>query len=142
MTTIKSDTSSGRPALRRIALLALGCSLALVATPFSALRAADAQASQAAADKAPSLPLVPTFEKVASGENGPYVLNLKNVSKDAVTVSAQVIASVTFHATAKTRNLPDHAIESGQAWTITELAATDKVIISGKGFAPLELTVP
>jgi hypothetical protein len=135
------NTSLARPALRRIALLALGGALVLVATPFSALRAADAPASQPS-DKAPSLPLVPTFEKVTSGENGPYVLNLKNVSKDAVTVSAQVIASVTFHATAKTRNLPDHAIEAGQVWTITELAATDKVIISGKGFAPLELTVP
>jgi hypothetical protein len=139
---IKSNTSPACPALRRVALLSLGCALALVATQFCALRAADAPASQSAADKAPSLPLVPTFEKVTSGENGPYALNLKNVSKDAVTVSAQVIASVTFHATAKTRNLPEHAIEAGQVWTITELAATDKVIISGKGFAPLELTVP
>jgi len=131
-----------RRAACRIALLALGCALVLFAVPFSALRAADAPASPPAADKAPSLPLVPTFEKVTSGEDGPYVLNLKNVSKETVTASAQVIASVTFHAKAKTRNLPEHAIDPGEAWTITELAATDKVIVSAKGFAPLELTVP
>jgi hypothetical protein len=138
----KSYPSHARPAVCRIALLALGCALALVAAQLSALRAADGPASPPAADKAPSLPLVPSFEKVTSGEDGPYVLNLKNVSKDVVTASAQVIASVTFHATAKTRNLPEHAIDPGQVWTITELAATDKVIVSAKGFAPLELTVP
>ncbi len=138
----KSYPSHARPVASRIALLALGCALALVALQFSALRAADTPASAPAADKAPSLPLVPTFAKVTSGEDGPYVLNLKNVSKDVVTASAQVIASVTFHATAKTRNLPEHAIDPGQVWSITELAATDKVIVSAKGFAPLELTVP
>jgi hypothetical protein len=138
----KSNTTHACPDAFRIALLALACALALVALPSSALRAADAPASPPAADKAPNLPLVPTFDKVASGESGPYVLNLKNVSKDTVTASAQVIASVTFHATAKTRTLPEHAIDPGQVWTITELAATDKVIVSAKGFAPLEVTVP
>jgi len=138
----KSHNPYACPTLCRTTLLALGCALALVAVPFSTLSAADAPASPAAADKAPSLPLVPTFEKVTSGENGPYVLNLKNVSKDAITASAQVIPSVAFHATAKTRSLPERAIDPGQVWTISELAATDKVIVSAKGFAPLELTVP
>ena len=124
------------------ALVALGCALVLTVAQVPAAQAADTAAMKPVADKAPSLPLAPTFEKVTSGENGPYVLNLKNVSKDAITASAQVLPSVTFHATAKVRNIPDHVIDSGQVWTITELAATDKVIISAKGFAPLELTVP
>jgi len=93
-------------------------------------------------DKAPSLPLTYSFEKVTDPDTGPYVLNLKNVSGDAIKVSAQVLSSVTFHANSKVRNLPEHAIDPGQVWTITELAATDKVTITAKGFAPLELTVP
>ena len=139
---IKLNTSSVRSAFFSRALVALGCALILTVAQVPAVLAAEAAVTQPVADKAPSLPLAPTFEKVTSGENGPYVLNLKNISKDTVTVSAQVLASVTFHATAKTRNLPEHAIDPGQVWTITELAATDKVIISAKGFAPLELTVP
>jgi hypothetical protein len=112
-----------------------------VATAPAAL-AADTTVPKPVADKLPSPPLSPTFEKVTSGENGPYVLNLKNLSKDPVTASAQVLPSVVFHATSKVRNIPEHVIDPGQVWTITELAATDKVIISAKGFAPLELTVP
>ena len=120
----------------------MGCALILVLAQAPATVAADTPAAPAAADKAPSLPLVPTFEKVTSGENGPYVLNLKNASKDTITASAQVIPSVTFHANAKIRSIPEHAIDAGQVWSITELAATDKVIVTAKGFAPLELTVP
>ena len=139
---IKTESSPSRSAVRRSAWVAAGCALILVVAQVTAVRAADTVAPKPVEDKAPSLPLAPAFEKVTSGEDGPYVLNLKNISKDTVTVTAQVMPSVTFHATAKVRNLPEHAIEPGQVWTINELAATDKVVISAKGFAPLELTVP
>jgi hypothetical protein len=139
---IKSGTLSASSVTFRKALIALGCALILTVAQVPAVQAADTAAMKPVADKALSLPLAPTFEKVTTGENGPYELNLKNVSKDAITASAQVMPSVAFHANAKVRNIPDHVIDPGQVWTITELAATDKVVISAKGFAPLELTVP
>jgi hypothetical protein len=139
---IKPNMFPACSGISRNALAVLGCALMLIVAQAPSAMAADSKAQPAAADKAPSAPLAPTFEKVTSGEDGPYVLNLKNISKDTITATAQVLPSVTFHATAKVRNIPEHAIESGQIWTITELAATDKVIISAKGFAPLELTVP
>jgi hypothetical protein len=120
----------------------MGCALSLALLQAPAVRAADAAALRPLDDKAPALPLSPAFEKVPNGENGPYQLKLTNVSKDTIKATAQVLASVTFHATAKERNIPEQVIDPGQVWTITELAATDKVVISAKGFAPLELTVP
>jgi len=122
-------------------MIALGCAGCLAIVHSPSLRAEPA-ALRPLADEAPSLPLTPTFEKMAESDNGPYVLSLKNISKDAVTASAQIVPSVAFHANAKVRNLPDHVIDPGQVWTIPELAAGDKVTITAKGFAPLELTVP
>lgn len=126
----------------RATLSALGCALSLLLIQAPVLRAADTAALSPLDDKAPALPLSPAFEKVANGENGPYVLKLTNISKDSIKAAAQILASVTFHATAKERNIPEQVIDPGQVWTITELAATDKIVISAKGFAPLELTVP
>jgi hypothetical protein len=79
---------------------------------------------------------------VTEGESGPYLLHLKNISSDSITVDVHVTSSVTFHANSRVRNVSGHAIAAGEVWTITELAAADKVAVSAKGYAPLELTVP
>jgi hypothetical protein len=127
--------------ISRTALAALGVALALSMLPNPAARAANAPAMNAMDDKAPALPLTASFAK-ADGEDGPYVLSLKNTSDGAVKVSAKILLSVYFHADSKAKNIPVHTIEAGQVWTIPGLAANDKVTISGDGFAPLELTVP
>jgi len=139
---IPMKSPSIRIAFCNAALLALGCAFCLSVAPIAAAEAADAAVLQRLEDKAPSLPLTYSFEKVADAESGPYVLKLKNVSSDPIKATAQVTPSVTFHANSKVRNVPEHVIDPGQVWTITELAATDKVTVSAKGFAPLELTVP
>jgi len=135
------NPSSAPARICRTGLIALGCTLGLAIAGAPAARAADAAAPSRLADKAPSLPVSYTFEKVTEGESGPYELHLKNTSSEALAVDAQVTSSVTFHANAKTRSLSGN-IEPGQVWTVTELAASDKVVVSAKGYAPLELTVP
>ncbi len=135
-----STISSLRPVACRTALIVSGCLLGLVFLQIPALKAADA-APSCPACKAGCLPLTSTFEK-ATGETGPYILKLKNDSKDTIKASAKVLLSVAFHADNKARMVPEHAIDPGQTWTIPGLAATDKVTITAKGFSPLELTVP
>ncbi len=125
----------------------VGAALAAIAFACTFVQVPSARASGSAAlgamdDKAPSLPLDPSFEKVADAENGPYVLSLKNTSKDEVKVTAKVLLSVYFHDDLRSRNIPEHAVGAGEVWTINHLAAQDKVTLSAKGFAPLELTVP
>ena len=93
------------------------------------------------ADKCPCLPLSATFAKTADTENAPYVLTLKNDSKDTVKASAKVLLAVAFHAEAKARNVDEQVVEPGKTWTIAELAKGDRVVVSAAGFAPLELTV-
>jgi hypothetical protein len=107
-----------------------------------ALKAADAAATPPMAGKAPSLPLTATFDKVVGAEKGPYVLKLKNDSKDAMRVSAKILLSVAFHMGSKHWDLPEHVIDPGQVWSIPDLSAGDKVTITAQGFAPLELVVP
>jgi hypothetical protein len=126
----------------RSALVALGCSFIFAFVQAPATKAADAVTLRPLADEAPSLPLTAKFEKVADSESGPYVLNLENTSKDTIKVSAKILSSVTFHAESKSKNLPERAIEPGQVWAIPGLATADRVTISAKGYAPLELTVP
>jgi hypothetical protein len=134
-----SSHSPLRLASVRSALVALSCAFAFAFAQAPAARA-DTATLRPMDDKAPSLPLTATFEK-ADADTGPYVLNLKNTSDGALKVTAKVLLSVYFHADSKSRNLPEHAIDPGQVWTITGLAANDKVTVSASGYAPLELTV-
>jgi hypothetical protein len=97
---------------------------------------------QAMDDKAPSLPLTASFDKGTDPNAGPYVLNLTNTSKESLVVEANIHLSVAFHASRKDRKIPNHTIEAGQTWTIADLAAGDKVVLTADGFAALELTVP
>ncbi len=131
---ITSNTSS----LRRTALIALGCALSLA--PITALKAADLQ--PLAVDKAPSLPVTTSCEKKAGVEGAAYVLSLKNVSKDALKVSAKVLLSVASHGMNKTRDVAEQVIAPGKTVTIADLAAQDKVVVTAEGFAPLEVSIP
>jgi hypothetical protein len=95
------------------------------------------------ADKAAPLPVSTSFEKVSSGEDrGQSVLIVKNTSPEAINVAAAIVESVTFHANAKNRTLPEHRIESGKDWKIEGLARGDKITLTAAGFEPLEVTVP
>jgi hypothetical protein len=137
MTNLKA--SSSRISIKQAAAVLLGCAFVLGPIAVPAAHAADA--TPPASDKAPSLPLTPAFAKV-DGDNGPYVLNLKNISTDSLKVNAKVLLSVAFHAESRARTITGHVIDAGQVWTITGLAAADKVTITADGFAPLQLTVP
>jgi len=119
--------------LCKSALLALGVALSLVVVPAVTLNAAETAAAK-------SLPLKHSFKKV-TGENGPHELKLTNTSKESIKVGAKVLLSVYSHASDKARVLPEETIAPGKYWTITKLAAMDKVIISAEGYAPLELEV-
>jgi hypothetical protein len=122
-----------------LAAIAFASALALVQGP--AARAAGSSTLTSLDDKAASLPVSTSFAK-ADGEDGPYVLSVKNTSGSSISVSAKILLSVYFHADSKAKNIPAHAIDAGQTWTIPGLAASDKVTLSADGFAPLELTVP
>lgn len=128
-----NQVSSLRPAV-----LALGCALAFALTSVPTVYAADSSTPKAETMKA--LPLTPTFEKV-TGEY-PYVLNLKNTSAAALTVSAIVHESVHVHSKAKERAVPAEVVKAGESCKIKDLAAGDKITVSADGFKTLELTVP
>jgi hypothetical protein len=116
-------------------MFALGTALCVAFLTASVARAADAPA-------AASVPVTATFEKVsADGVNG-YALNLKNVSNDTLKLTVTITPSVVFHADAKVRTLPEHAVDAGQVWTIKDLSAGDKLSVSADGFSKLDLTVP
>ena len=137
-----SQISSPRAAAYRTALFAFGCALSLVLVQTAALKAADPAGPDAPAVKARSLPVTTTVEKVANAESGPYVLNVKNTSPDALKVSAKVLLAVAFHMDSKARNVPAHVIDPGQTWKIADLAAGDRIVLTAEGFAALEVTVP
>lgn len=138
-----SNTSRACPAFGGIALIALGCVLSLTMAQIPAARAGDNSPSlRPLDDKAASLPLTSDFSKGTDANMGPYILSLTNTSKNAIKVSAKIHLSVSFHANTKDRNISDHVIDSGQVWTIDDLAAADTVTVTADGFAPLELTVP
>jgi hypothetical protein len=136
--------TSTTPYLSRIlrtACAALGCAFAVIMVQGPSARGAGAADFKALDDKAPALPLTSSFAK-SDGEDGPYVLSLKNTSDSSVKVTAKILLSVYFHADSKAKNIPEHSVDAGQVWTIPGLAAGDKVTIMGEGFAPLDLTVP
>lgn len=123
------------------ALLALGVALSLTLVPVATLTAASTDLMQPLAEKSmKSLPLTHTLAKV-DGENGPHTLKLTNTSKESLKLNVKILLSVYSHASDKAKVLPEHTLEAGKDWTITQLAALDKVIITAEGHAPLELEV-
>ena len=133
-------TSPNPTLIRRLLVLACVAGLPFVAV---SVHAAGDAASQPRADQPlPALPLSHTFEKSPDGGATPFVVNVKNDSKATLKLSGHVLLSVVNHASDKARKLPDHSLEAGKTWTITELTADDKVILSAAGYAPLEIRVP
>lgn len=130
-------TSITRPTFCRIAVLALGCAFSPVVIP--ALQAKDMPASTADQMK---LPVSTSFDKVAGGEKGPFVLTVKNDSSDKLKVHAKVLLAVAFHADNKARHVPEHTLKAGESMTIADLAAADKVVLTAKGYAPTTIEVP
>ena len=120
-------------ALCKSALLALGVALSLVLVPATSLKATEAAVA------AKSLPLKHSFAKV-EGETGPHTLTLTNTSKESIKVHVKILLSVYSHASDKAKNV-EETVGAGKSWTITKLAALDKVAISAEGYAPLDLVV-
>jgi hypothetical protein len=118
----------------------LGCAFGLALVHVAT--AGDTSVLRTLDDQAPALPLTATFDKGTDPDVGPYILSLKNTSKDAIKVSVKIHLSVAFHANNKDRTISEHSIDAGQVWTINDLAAGDKVTVTADGFAPLEVTVP
>ncbi|HEY1793965.1 MAG TPA: hypothetical protein VGG34_13700 [Opitutaceae bacterium] len=129
------------PNTRKILMAPLALSLALGLTLASALPARADAPRTALDDKAPAMPVTATFDKGTDPNLGPYILNLRNDSKDSLKVSVTIHLSVAFHASRRDRTA-DHAIDAGQIWTVQDLAANDKVTVTAGGYAPLNLTVP
>ncbi len=139
---INANPLATRSATRHCALFALACAFALTLASVPALQAVELAVLQPLADKVPALPLTGTFEKMTGGSAAPFVLKLKNDSKETLKVSGKVLLAVVHHAMDKARALPEQTIEAGHVWTIKDLSADDKVILTAPGFAPLELSVP
>lgn len=126
----------------RFAALVLSA-FAFIALPATHATPTSLQPLADAAKKATPLPLSTSFEKGTPGENGgPYALKLQNTSKSSLTVSATIIWSVASHNRARTINLPPREIVAGDTWTISDLAAEDRVILSADNFEKLEVKVP
>jgi hypothetical protein len=138
---ILKNSHSIHLAYRGVAAIALSCAFGLALIQVPAMRAADSTVMRPLDDKLPSLPFAATFDK-GDGDNGPYILSLKNTSGDSIKASGSVLLSVAVHNNAKTRDIPEHTVGRDEVWTIPGLAAGDKVTIAASGFSPLELTVP
>jgi len=134
--------NSLRSVTRSRPLLALACAVSLTLASAPTLTAADAVTLQPLADKAPALPLTGTFEKGSNAEGAPFILKLKNNSKATLKVSAKILLAVVHHAMDKARDLPEHAIEPGAVWIITDIAADDRVILSAPGYESVEFRAP
>lgn len=98
-------------------------------------------APQQVADTKASAPVTVAFEK-AAGDDGPYLMTVKNTSSDALTVQISVHQSVKSHNRPMDVNHPEETIAAGGSTTVKGLAALDKVKISAKGYSAMELVVP
>ena len=138
---ISPNLSILRTVLNRASLVALACSLGIALLPLPAMRAADAASLAPLDDHLQPVPLASSVDK-ADGDNGPYVLSLKNTSGDSIRASGTVQLSVASHGDKKTRDIPEHVVGRAEVWTINGLAAGDKVTIMAQGYSPLEVSIP
>ena len=125
---------------RRTALLVLGVALALGTISLTNLRGVDA--AMPGGEKMPALPVSTSIAKGQPGERGgPFVLSVKNDSQDTLKVSGKILLAVAYHMNTKNVDLPEHALAAGETWTISDLAAGDKVTLMAPGSASLEVVV-
>ena len=123
------------------ASIALGVTLSLALLPIPSAKATDSAVMLPLDDHLQPVPMTSSIDK-ADGENGPYVLSLKNTSGDSIRASGTIQLSVASHGDKKTRDIAEHVVGRAEVWTIPGLAAGDKVTIMAQGFAPLEISVP
>jgi len=133
-----------KPTLPRRPLVALFAIFALVLGALTSITHAGPAELQPLADKAAAkLPVTGTFAKGTPGENGgPYALTLTNTSSEKLTVNATIVWSVTSHNRANTIKLPAKELAAGASWTINDLAAEDRVLLSAEGYENLEFKTP
>ena len=120
--------------------LALSTFLSVGAIATRADSAAPAAAATADSSQA-SGPIVASFDKSTDADKGPYILTLKNNGDHTIKVTVEIQASAASHNDAKNKT-KKHSIKAGQAWTVSNLAAGDKVNVTADGVSPLALTVP
>ncbi len=127
---------------RGLVLFAVAGALMLPVVATTA-RATDTATLERLANQAAALPMKAKFVKSKSATaEAPYVLHLKNTSKQPLTVSATVNTSVPVHNRPKTREVPAQVVEPGKMIMIENLAAQDTVTVTAEGFEPLKLTAP
>ena len=79
-----------RSSVGRTALIALGCALGLALVQVAAAGAGDVSVLRPLDDQLPALPLTAAFDKGTDPDVGPYILSLKNTSKDAIKVNVKI----------------------------------------------------
>jgi hypothetical protein len=102
----------------------------------------DSVKAKFSSDKAAATPITATFAKnPAATTEGPYVLTLTNTTDHSVKVSVHVDEDVTSHNRPKARDVGPQDIAPGGTWKVDNLAAQDKVTVTGDGLEPMKLTV-
>jgi hypothetical protein len=130
-----------RPVLNRSLAVALACSFGIPLLPIQAVGAPAMGTLSPLDDHLQPVPMTSSVDK-ADGDNGPYVLTLKNTSNDSIRASGTVQLSVASHGDKKTRDIAEHVVGRAEVWTIPGLSAGDKVTITAEGYSPLVIPVP
>ncbi len=122
-------------------MLALGCVVSLALVQIAVVSAHAAPAAKTSVEKATKLPVSARFHKTKAKEGTTYELKLKSKAKEPLTVQVTVYLSVVAHNADKARVEPPHVIAPKDTYTVSGLAALDKVVVAADGYAPLELVV-
>lgn len=137
---MKSSPSTSFRRTGKTVLVAFACIFAITLVQLPAF-GISTPTLQPLAEKAKTLPVKATFEKVKNDDGPPFILKLKNESNAPLEVTVTIYLSVLSHNRDKARHVPAQIIEAGKTSTIGDLAALDKVTVASPGFAPLELEV-
>jgi hypothetical protein len=130
-----------RLVLNAAASVAAAFTLGLFLLPAPCARASGAADLIPLDDHLQPVPMTSSVDK-GDGENGPYVLSLKNTSGDSLRATATVQLSVASNGDKKTRDIGENVVGRAEVWTIPGLAAGDKVTIFVQGYSPLEISIP
>lgn len=126
---------------RLLPIAALLSAVALISGCDNSKSVSNADAAKASSASA-AAPVSATFEKnAAATTEGPYVMTLTNTTSKAVKVTVHVDEDVTTHNRPKARDLGPQEIAANGNWKVDNLAAGDRVTVSGDGFEAMKLTV-
>lgn len=134
--TLRASCKRFLPVAALVAALSLLTGCESIKSGYHSVRA------KFSSSKAAATPVTATFAKnPAVTTEGPYVMTLTNTTDHAVTVSVHVDEDVTAHNRPKARDLGPQEIAAGQDWKVDNLAAQDRVTVTGDGLEPMKLTV-